>query len=120
MMDIFHLIMKDWYWEPGNGVALEVNNSHVKYSWRKGTLENIRTYLELCMKYRVPIFVGSDAHDPCQIGNFDEAIALVDEFGFDKELIINNDEDKFRAFIKSFSGGNPLALAGGRSRFLLS
>lgn len=82
------------------GVALEVNNSHVKYPWRKGTLENIKTYLELCMKYRVAIFVGSDAHDPSQIGCFDEAVSLLDEIGFDEELIINNDEDKFRSFIR--------------------
>ncbi len=82
------------------GVALEVNNPHVKYPWRKGTLENVRTYLELCMKYKVPIFIGSDAHDPCQVGNFDEAIAILDDMGFDEDLIINNDEEKFRAFIK--------------------
>ncbi len=82
------------------GVALEVNNSHVRSPWRRGTIENVKTYLDLCMKYRAPIFVGSDAHDPSQIGNFDEAIALLDEIGFDEELIINNDEEKFRSFIE--------------------
>ena len=85
------------------GVALEVNNSHVKYPWRKGTLENIRTYLALCQKHRVPIFVGSDAHDPSQIGNFTEALALLEDVGFDEDLILNNDEEKFRSFI-SFKG----------------
>ena len=81
------------------GVALEVNNPHVKHPWRMGTLENVRTYLELCMKYRVPVFVGSDAHDPSGIGCFDEAVAILDEMGFDEDLIIKNDEEKFRAFI---------------------
>ena len=81
------------------GAALEVNNPHVKYPWRKNCLENIRTYLALCMQYRVPIFVGSDAHDPSQVGNFDEAIALLDEIGFDEDLILNNSEAKFRRFI---------------------
>ena len=76
------------------GVALEVNNSHVKHPWRKGTLENIRTYLDLCMKYRVNIFVGSDAHDPSQIGDFDAALDLLEEFGFDEDLIINTSEEK--------------------------
>ncbi len=82
-----------------HGVALEVNNAHIKSPWRKGTIENVRTYLDLCMKYRVPIFIGSDAHDPSQIGEFDAAVALLDEIGFDEDLILNNDEKKFRTFI---------------------
>lgn len=82
------------------GVALEVNNSHIKHPWRKGTMENIGIYLKLCMKYRVNIFVGSDAHAPAQVGEFQEAVPLLDEIGFDEDLIINNDEEKFRSFIK--------------------
>ena len=82
------------------GVALEVNSSHIKNPWRMGTLENIRIYVPLCMKYRVPIFVGSDAHEPSQVGEFSEAVAMLDEMGFDEDLIINNDEEKFRSFIK--------------------
>ena len=61
--------------------------------------ENIRTYLDLCMKYRVNVFVGSDAHDPSQIGDFDAALDLLEEFGFDEDLIINTSEEKFRRFI---------------------
>ena len=82
------------------GVALEVNSSHIKNPWRMGTLENIRIYVPLCMKYRVPIFVGSDAHEPNQVGEFSEAVAMLDEMGFDEDLIINNDEEKFRSFIR--------------------
>ena len=82
------------------GVALEVNSSHIKNPWRMRTLENIRIYVPLCMKYRVPIFVGSDAHEPSQVGEFSEAVAMLDEMGFDEDLIINNDEEKFRSFIR--------------------
>ena len=82
-----------------HGVALEVNNAHIRNPWRKGTLENVRTYLDLCMKYQVPIFLGSDAHDPSQVGEFSDAVALLDAIGFDEELIINNDEERFRSFI---------------------
>ena len=57
----------------------------------------ILTVLE---KYRVPIFVGSDAHEPSQVGEFSEAVAMLDEMGFDEDLIISNDEEKFRSFIK--------------------
>ncbi|MCR4854550.1 MAG: phosphatase [Erysipelotrichaceae bacterium] len=82
-----------------HGVALEVNDSSIRGGFRKNCVENIHTYLELCMKYRTNIFVGSDAHDPSQIGCFDHAIAILDEIGFDEDLIINNSEKKFRAFI---------------------
>lgn len=81
------------------GVALEVNNATVRGGWKRNCMENIRTYLCLCMKYRVNIFVGSDAHDPSQVGHFEEAIRLLDEYGFDDDLIINNSEEKFRNFI---------------------
>lgn len=82
------------------GVALEVNSSHIKNPWRMGTLKNIRIYVPLCMKYKAPIFVGSDAHEPSQVGEFSEAVAMLDEMGFDEDLIINNEEEKFRSFIK--------------------
>lgn len=82
------------------GVALELNNSHVKNPWRKNSLENMYEYLELCMKYRTNIFIGSDAHDPSQVGDFSDAIKLLDKIEFDEELIINNSEKKFQEFIK--------------------
>lgn len=81
------------------GVALEVNNSSVRSGWRKNCLQNIRTYVELCMKHRVNIYVGSDAHDPSQVGRFSEAVALLDEMGIDEELMLINSEEKFRSFI---------------------
>lgn len=81
------------------GVALEVNSAHVKRPWRRNCLQNIHTYVDLCLKHRTNIFVGSDAHDPSRIGDFDAAEALLDEIGFDEELIINNSEEKFRKFI---------------------
>ena len=82
------------------GVALEVNNSSVRGAWKKNCIENIHTYLKLCMEYKTCIFVGSDAHDPSNIGRFDEAVALLDEIGFDEDLILNNSEEKFRQFIR--------------------
>ena len=81
------------------GVALEVNNSHIRNPWRKGTLENIDIYLKYCMQYSVPVFIGSDAHEPSRVGDFEAAIALLDTMGFDEDLIINNNEEKFRNFI---------------------
>lgn len=81
------------------GVALEVNSSHIKHPWRMGTMENIPIYLKLCMKYRTRIFVGSDAHEPSRVGDVADAMKLLEEMGFDEDLIINNDEEKFRSWI---------------------
>ncbi len=81
------------------GVALEVNNADVRGGWKKNCIANMRTYLKLCMRYRVNVFVGSDAHDPSQVGRFDEAAALLESVGFDEDLILNNSERKFRDFI---------------------
>ncbi len=81
------------------GVALELNDAHIRNPWMKDCLENARTYLKLCMKYRTNVFVGSDAHDPSRVGCFDTAIALLEELGFDEDLIVNNSLEKFEDFI---------------------
>lgn len=86
------------------GVALEVNNTTILEGWKKNCLENIRTYLRLCMEYRTCVYVGSDAHDPGRVGRFDEAVKVLDEIGFDESLILNNSEEKFRAFIRYSEG----------------
>ena len=82
------------------GVALELNNSHIVNPWRKNSLENMHTYLRLCMEHKTNIFIGSDAHDPSRVGHFEKAEAMLEEMGFDEDLIINNSEDRFREFIR--------------------
>ena len=82
------------------GVALEVNNSSLSpSSFRPGCLENYRCMLPLCMEFGVPIIVDSDAHDPAAVGNFDLALKLLEEIGFDEQLILNNDLQKVKAFL---------------------
>lgn len=82
------------------GVALEVNNSSLSASsFRPGCLDNYRCMLPLCMEYGVPVIVDSDAHDPDAVGNFDLAIKLLDEVGFDEQLILNNDLQKVKLFL---------------------
>ena len=81
------------------GVALEVNNASISSGWKKDCIKNVHTYVELCMKHRTNLIVSSDAHDPSEMGCHDTAIRLLDEMGIDEDLIINNSEEKFRAFI---------------------
>ena len=82
-------------------VALEVNNSSLmKKEARINCVQNIKTMLRLCEEHRVPIIVSSDAHDPDWIGEVTQAVALIDSFGFDEELILNNSIDKIKEFIR--------------------
>lgn len=82
------------------GCALELNNSSLRKPWlRPGCVENYQIMLPLCMEYGVPIIVNTDSHDPSQVGDFTLARAMLEELGFDENLILNNDADKLKAFL---------------------
>ncbi|MBQ7052320.1 MAG: phosphatase [Clostridia bacterium] len=84
-----------------NGVALEVNNSSLSASsFRVNARENYRMMLECCEKYRVPVIVNSDAHDPSAVGRVDDALSLIRSHGFDERLILNTDEKKLLEFFR--------------------
>ena len=83
-----------------NGVALEVNNSSlVEPVFRVNSRENYKTMLELCEKYRVPVIVNSDAHDPSAVGKVDLALEMIRRYGFDQSLVLNLDEKKLIEFL---------------------
>lgn len=82
------------------GTALEVNNASLRKPWlRPGCRENYKVMLPLCMEYGVPVLVNSDAHDPDQVGTFSLALELMEEIGFDENLILNNDAEKVKNFL---------------------
>ena len=81
-------------------VALEVNNNSLRTpSFRTGCRENNEIMLPLCIEYGVPVIVDSDAHDPCAVGDFRFATALLEEISFNDNLILNNDLDKLTSFL---------------------
>jgi len=83
-----------------NGVALEVNNSSVKPPvFRLNSRQNYHVMLEKCEKYRVPVIINSDAHDPSAVGHFEYALAVIEETGFDQSLILNTDEKRLLDFL---------------------
>lgn len=82
-------------------IALEVNNSSlVKKEQRLNCYENYKTMLALCKQYRVPVIISSDAHDPSWVGEFALAYELLEALDFDETLILNNDIEKIKQFIK--------------------
>ncbi len=83
-----------------NGVALEVNNSSLRFpETRPGCIENYKTMLALCKELGCPIVVSTDAHDPCEIGIYEPALSFLKELDFPEELIVNTSAAKLKAFI---------------------
>lgn len=79
---------------------IEVNNSSLRPgSFRTRADENVRTYLELCKKYQVPIVVGSDAHMDVDAGNVASAIEIIESCGFPMELIASRDYEHLRPYL---------------------
>ena len=83
-----------------HNVALEINTSSLRTpSFRVGCRENYESMLPLCMEYRVPVIVDSDAHDPRRVGDFRLGLELLEQIGYDESLILNNDLEKIKAFL---------------------
>jgi len=79
--------------------AVELNNNVLKRGeyW----INYYKEMLNLCLKYKLKIFISSDAHFAYYIGEFSDAIKLLDEFDSNiKELVINKNIEDFEKFIK--------------------
>jgi putative hydrolase len=75
-------------------VVLEVNNSSLSdRTERKNARENQISYLNLCKKYGVKVMLGSDAHIWYNVGDFANALQIMDDLKFPPELILNYDLD---------------------------
>lgn len=84
----------------GTNTALELNNSSLRKPFlRPNCVENYRIMLPLCMEHGVQIIVNTDSHDPSTVGDFTLAQRLLEEIGFDEDLIVNNDLEKLKTFL---------------------
>ncbi|MBD7910877.1 phosphatase [Clostridium cibarium] len=81
-------------------IMIEMNNSSIAGSSRKGSSVNCKRIAELCMKHGTKIILSSDAHINFSIGNFDGAIELLNSINFPNELIMN-DPNKLISHLKS-------------------
>lgn len=82
------------------GVALEVNNSALRYPRHHvNCKENYKTMLRLCEHYKTPIILDSDAHHPCDVGAIEEIekFFFEENIQFPKELILNYNLELFEA-----------------------
>lgn len=83
------------------GVAIEINNASLNpLAARKGARENIKELLYWCGQYEAPVLLGTDSHICYTVGDFTEVLAVLEEAGFPKELVLNYDMDNLKKIVK--------------------
>ena len=84
------------------GKIVEINNNSLAI--RRGSRKNCTSIDKLCMKYRVPIVVTSDAHISYMVGKVQDAMQMLEEIDFPEELILNTDWDRLAAYFQKIRG----------------
>lgn len=84
------------------GKIVEINNNSLAI--RRGSSKNCTSIAKLCMKYRVPVVLTSDAHISYMVGKVDSAMQMLEEIGFPEELILNTEWDKLVDYFKKIRG----------------
>lgn len=81
-----------------NGKLIELNNNCFG---KKISVfaENSRKLMLACKAYRTPIVVNTDAHFCTYVGNFENAVNLLEEIDFDEELVMNTSLEKFMGYL---------------------
>lgn len=81
-------------------VMIEINNSSLLGSSRKGSDKNCKEIALLCKEYGTKVILTSDAHISFSIGVFDKGIELLESISMPEELIMN-DPERLIAHFKS-------------------
>ena len=81
-----------------NGKLVEIN-SH-SFEVRASYIPTCLEIAKLCMKYRVPVIINSDAHFSASILDCGAAITMLEEIGFPEELVINASQERFRSYLE--------------------
>lgn len=79
---------------------LEVNNTSLSPdTLRRNCKQNYYKMLDLCAVHEVPIIVNSDAHISFDVGNFQHALALLEELDFPEKLIANLSVERYKTLL---------------------
>ncbi len=89
-----------------NKKLLEVNNNSIVSGFRLNARDNDREMLRYCKKYRVPVLIGSDAHSIDVIGKNQNALDVIEEVGYDKNLIMNYHVEELKQYLNRFQYKN--------------
>ena len=82
-----------------NNILLEINNSSFTTS-RLGSHINCKKLALLCKEYGVKMVINSDAHFCTRIGEFSEAIKMLESIEFPEDLIINKEPNDLLRMLK--------------------
>lgn len=82
-----------------NDVLIEINNSSFTTS-RPGSFTNCKKIALLCKLHNARIVINSDAHFCTKIGEFSEAIEMLQSIDFPKNLIINDNPNELLEKLK--------------------
>ncbi len=83
------------------GKLVEINNH--SFFFRKTSIENCIKIAKTCKKFSVPVIVNSDAHFCESVGNFDNAIKMLEEIDFPEELVVNSSIERFNNYLKKYT-----------------
>lgn len=78
--------------------AMEINNASFSMS-RKGSVPNCERLAELIVRSGAPVVLGSDAHIAQGVGEFGEAVALLEKAGVPPEQVVNSSLDRLLDFL---------------------
>lgn len=82
-------------------VLIELNNASFNpRGFRIGAYENSVSILNLCIKYEVPVILGSDAHREEDIGDFSRCEKVLEDVCFPDELIVNRSTSQIKRWLK--------------------
>lgn len=81
------------------GKLVEIN-SH-SFEVRATYIPNCLEIARLCMKYRVPIVVDSDAHFSTSVLDCSAALKMLEEIDFPEELVVNSSVERFSEHLRA-------------------
>lgn len=81
------------------GIPLEINERSLRIE-NNGTIERLNYWVTVANDMGCEIYLGTDSHYCDSVGKFDNTILLLNSIGYDKENIINCNEDILRARLK--------------------
>ncbi|MCD4704456.1 PHP domain-containing protein [bacterium] len=76
-------------------ILLEINASYffTKKIADKEIMDKLKLMIKILKENKKKMIINSDAHNPYEIGNFDDVISRFDELGINEDNLLNNDKE---------------------------
>ena len=98
--DIKQFLQKMVQLAKDKNIYLELNESSIRTNEDNTTVDRINYWLKLAKENGNRIYLGTDAHYSYEIGNFENAIALLNKLDYPKDLILNCNLDQLNDLLK--------------------